>query len=146
MSAKTFFTESQRNAIQQAIADAELNTSGEIRVHVDTNCPNDAMEQAVAVFESLKMHETALRNGVLFYLATADKKFAILGDQGINEAVPANFWDSIRDAMTVHFKQHDFAQGLCEGIARAGEKLKAHFPFHEADTNELSNDISFRED
>lgn len=146
MSAKTFFSEDQRNAIQQAIAEAELNTSGEIRVHVDTNCPNDPMEQAIAVFGALKMHETALRNGVLFYLATDDKKFAILGDQGINEAVPADFWDSIRDEMIRHFKEHDFAQGLCQGIARAGEKLKYHFPFHEADTNELSNDISFREE
>jgi uncharacterized membrane protein len=146
MSAKTFFTESQRNDILQAIIAAELNTSGEIRVHLDTTCPDDPMEQAVTVFESLKMHETELRNGVLFYLAIDDKKFAILGDQGINDAVPVDFWDSIRDEMTIHFRQHDFAQGLCKGIARAGEKLKTHFPFHEADTNELSNDISFRED
>ena len=145
MSVKNFFTESQKKAIQQAIADAELNTSGEIRVHLDSKCAGDPKTEAVKIFEKLKMHETALHNAVLFYMAVDDHKFAILGDKGIDAAVPANFWDSERDLMLAHFKKNEFAEGLIAAILLAGEKLKAHFPYAQDDTNELSNEISFEE-
>lgn len=145
MGIKSFFTESEKTAIQQAIADAELNTSGEIRVHIDSRCAGEPKTQAIKVFEKLQMHETALRNAVLFYLAVDDRKFAILGDTGIDHAVPANFWDSVRDEMLNHFKNQQFAEGLSKGILLAGEKLKDHFPYMDGDTNELSNDISFQE-
>ena len=90
-----------------------------------------------------QMHRTAQRNGVLFYLAVADRKFAIIGDKGINEKVPEGFWDSIRDVMSRHFQKKEFTEGLCLGIEMAGEKLKAHFPYEEGDVNELSDDVSF---
>ena len=143
MSAKNFFSETDKIAIQQAITDAELNTSGEIRVRVERKCKVDPKVKAIEIFEKLEMHRTDLRNAVLFYLAVDDKKFSIVGDKGINEAVPVNFWDSIRDEMLMHFKNNEFALGLCTGIQRAGEKLKNHFPFQEDDKNELSNEISF---
>jgi uncharacterized membrane protein len=91
------------------------------------------------------MHETALRNGVLFYLAVEDRKFAIIGDEGINNTVTADFWDIIKETMTQHFKQNNFVKGLSEGIKMAGEKLKANFPHQDDDSNELSNEISFQE-
>lgn len=145
MGVKNFFTESQKKAIQQSIVDAELNTSGEIRVHLDSKCPGEPKTEAIKVFEKLKMHETALRNAVLFYLAVDDQKFAILGDQGIDAVVPADFWDSERDLMLSHFKKGEFSEGLIAGILLAGEKLKTHFPYGQDDSNELSNDISFEE-
>jgi uncharacterized membrane protein len=89
------------------------------------------------------MHKTALRNGVLFYLAVDDKKFAIVGDKGINDTVPKGFWDEVRDTMLAHFKNQEFTEGLCKGIEMAGVKLKTHFPLQKDDTNELSNDVSF---
>ena len=143
MSAKDFFTEEQKEAIQKAIANAELNTSGEIRVHIEDKCKGNALEAAVKVFNQLKMYKTELRNGVLFFLAVDDHKFAIAGDKGINEVVEDNFWDSVRDVMLENFKQHKFAEGLCLGIEKAGEKLKKHFPYQSDDINELSDDISF---
>jgi uncharacterized membrane protein len=143
MSAKNFFTEEQKQAIQKAIASAELNTSGEIRLHVDSKCKGDSLDAAVETFDKLKMHKTALRNGVLFYLAVDDKKFAIVGDKGINDTVPKGFWDEVRDTMLAHFKNQEFAEGLCKGIEMAGVKLKTHFPLQKDDTNELSNDVSF---
>ncbi len=145
MGIKNFFTEAEKTAIQQAIASAELNTSGEIRVHIDSKCAGEPKAEAIKVFEKLKMHETALRNAVLFYLAVDDRKFAILGDQGIDAAVPDNFWDSVRDEMLNHFKHQDFSEGLRQGILMAGEKLKAHFPYEDDDADELSNEISFEE-
>ncbi|MCK6649445.1 MAG: TPM domain-containing protein [Bacteroidia bacterium] len=143
MSAKKFFSEDQKQSIQQAIANAELNTSGEIRVHIDDKCKEDVLDQAANLFHQLKMDATELRNGVLFYLAVDDHKFAILGDKGINEKVPADFWNTIKEEMLAHFKQQQFTEGLCKGIEMAGQKLKAHFPLQSNDTNELSNDVSF---
>lgn len=144
MNAKNFFTEEQKAAIQKSIAQAELNTSGEIRVHVENHCKeDDVLDKAVEVFHHLKMDATELHNGVLFYLAVKDQKFAIIGDKGINEKVPSDFWDAIKKGMLEYFKEKEFAKGLCKGIEMAGEKLKQYFPIQADDTNELSNDISF---
>lgn len=139
------FTEQQQKQVQDAIAQAELNTSGEIRVHIDKRCKEEPMKMAIAVFEKLGMHKTEQRNAVLFYLAMEDKKLAILGDKGINEAVPTNFWDEIRDLMVSHFKKGEFTEGLSKGIVMAGEQLKTAFPYQSDDTNELSNEITFED-
>ncbi len=139
------FTEQQQKRVQDAIAQAELNTSGEIRVHIDKRCKEEPMKMAIAVFEKLGMHKTEQRNAVLFYLAMDDKKLAILGDKGINEAVPTNFWDEIRDLMVSHFKKGEFTEGLSKGIVMAGEQLKSAFPYQSDDTNELSNEITFED-
>lgn len=139
------FTEQQQKQVQDAIAQAELNTSGEIRVHIDKRCKEEPMKMAIAVFEKLGMHKTEQRNAVLFYLAMDDKKLAILGDKGINEAVPTNFWDEIRDLMVSHFKKGEFTEGLSKGIVMAGEQLKSAFPYQSDDTNELSNELTFED-
>lgn len=143
MTARKFFTEDQKQSIQQAIASAELNTSGEIRVHIEDKCKEEVLDRAAIVFHQLKMDATALRNGVLFFLSVDDHKFAILGDKGIYEKVPADFWDHIKDAMLLNFKEHKFTEGLCKGIEMAGEKLKEYFPSQTGDTNELKNEVSF---
>ena len=124
MKAKNFFNSDQQNKIVQAISLAELNTSGEIRLHLNDKCDKDPKLEAIKVFEQLKMHQTEQRNGVLIYLAVSDKKFAIIGDKGINELVPEDFWDSIRDVMLTHFKMQQFDLGLIKGNEQVGEKLK----------------------
>jgi uncharacterized membrane protein len=142
-SAKNFFNPAQQQQIVQAIKDAELNTSGEVRVHIENKCPGDVLDRAAQVFDKLHMQETELRNGVLFYLSIENRKFAILGDAGINAVVPDHFWDDIKDAMIGFFREEKFAEGLCDGIIRAGEQLKAHFPYQKDDVNELPDEISF---
>jgi uncharacterized membrane protein len=143
MEIKDFFTDIQQRDIQLAIENAELNTSGEIRVHLTKNCKQDVLKKSKQVFEKLKMHQTELRNGVLIFLAVEDRKFAIIGDKGINDLVEANFWDSIRNQMIEEFKKEQFTVGLCQGIEMIGKKLKTNFPHQKDDTNELTNDISF---
>ena len=145
MSIKNYFTEIEKKQIVEAIKEAELNTSGEIRLHVEGSCKADVLDRAAYIFEKLDMHKTELRNGVLFYLAVADKKFAILGDAGINAKVPENFWDEIKETVISHFKLGKHADGLSLGIKMAGEKLKAGFPYQSDDVNELSDEISFGE-
>lgn len=146
MFSKEIFTNAQKEAIKAAIGNAELNTSGEIRVHIDHKCAVAPVEKAIQVFEKLKMHETELRNGVLIYVAVKDHKLAIVGDQGINDVVADNFWDEIKNNLIANFKKGMYAEGLVEGIHASGEQLKAHFPYQEDDVNELSNEISFGEE
>ena len=143
MKAKELFTDELQKQVVAAIETAELNTSGEVRVHLDDNCKGEVLDRAAYVFEKLEMHKTDQRNGVLFYLAVQDKKFAILGDAGINQKVPDNFWEEIKSEVIENFKNGDFAGGLSSGIVKAGEQLKAHFPYQEDDVNELDNEISF---
>ncbi len=140
---REFFTQEQEAEIVAAIQAAERNTSGEIRVHVEAHCKGDAFKRGLQVFKQLHMHETQLRNGVLFYLATKDHKFAIIGDEGINAKVPTGFWNEIRDTMQSAFKKGQFTAGLCAGIAASGNALKAYFPYNEEDdVNELPDSIS----
>ncbi|WP_367754949.1 TPM domain-containing protein [Flavobacterium sp. WC2421] len=137
-----FLTQEEEQEIVEAIRVAEKNTSGEIRVHLEKTTELDPFDRALEVFNELKMDETQLKNGVLIYLAVKDKTFVICGDQGINEIVANDFWDSTKDIMVTHFKNGNFKQGLIDGILKAGEELKKHFPWSEDDTNELSNEIS----
>lgn len=143
MNAKSFFSTEQQRQIVEAIKTAELNTSGEIRVHVENHCKGDVLDRSVMVFNTLKMKKTAARNGVLIYLAVADRKFAIIGDEGINVLVEHDFWNDVKDEMSRHFREGDFTGGVVNGILRVGEKLKAFFPYQSDDVNELPDDISF---
>lgn len=143
MSVEDFFSKEQKKQITDAIAQAEQNTSGEIRLHMEGHCKIDVLDRAAYLFGKLNMHETAQRNGVLFYLAVHDRKFAILGDVGINKVVPANFWDEIKQTMLAFFKEGKFIEGLSKGILMAGEQLKANFPHQKDDVNELPDEISF---
>jgi len=143
MNVQKYFTEENKLQIANAIRTAETNTSGEIRVHIEKHCREEVLDRAAFWFEKLEIHKTALRNGVLFYLAIEDHKFAILGDAGINQKVSADFWNETKEVVISRFKDGAFADGLAAGIIMAGEQLKAHFPYKTGDVNELSNDISF---
>jgi uncharacterized membrane protein len=141
--AKDLFSDSQKKAIMKAIQKAEANTSGEVCVHIEQSCKGDVIERAKEIFTKLEIVNTKLKNGVLFYLAVNDKKFAILGDAGINAVVPDNFWNQIKDNMLERFKEQKFTEGLCEGIEMAGKQLQQYFPCQPGNTNELSDEISF---
>lgn len=137
-----FLTRNEEEEIIEAIRSAERNTSGEIRVHLETSCEGDAVERAVKVFDFLHMNNTRFGNGVLIYVAVEDRSMVILGDEGINKAVPNNFWESTKDTILAHFKNGAIKKGLVMGIHEAGEQLKAHFPYRPDDRDELSNEIS----
>lgn len=138
-----FFTREQKTRILNAIHGAELNTSGEIRLHIERVCHGEPTDRAAYLFKKLGMHKTVLRNGVLFYMSYGDHKIAILGDAGINAVVPENFWDSTLELITTRFREGDFIGGLEAGILNAGTHLKNHFPRRTDDINELPDEISF---
>lgn len=139
-----FLNKKEEKRIISAIQQAENNTSGEIRVHIEATCENaDPIERAMEVFASLGMHKTKLRNGTLIYIATQDKKIAIWGDKGINKIVDDNFWQDELDLLTRYFKKNEFAAGIAEAVLHVGDKLKQFFPHKNDDKNELPDDISY---
>lgn len=142
--AENQLTKEEKEQIKSAIETAELNSSGEIRVHLENHCKTEnVMDRAAQMFAELKMHKTDERNGVLIYMAIKDHQFAIIGDAGINAKVEEDFWDITKEKMVKQFKEGHIAQGLIDGILCAGERLKEHFPYQTDDENELSDDISF---
>ncbi len=144
--ASSLLTDPEKREIVEAITTAENKTSGEIRLHIEKKCGEDVMDHAAFIFEKLEMHKTELRNGVLFYVSFDDHKLAILGDAGINSAVPDDFWNAVKDELISSFKRGEYVEGLKKGIHMAGEQLKEHFPVAHDDVDELSNEISFGEE
>jgi len=137
------FTAEEKQSIANAIKNAELNTSGEVRVHIDLKCKEDVLDHSAFVFEKLEMHKTESRNGILFYLSLDDHKFAVIGDVGINQKVGDEFWESIKNEMVPLFKENKLVAGLAMGIEKAGVELKKYFPYQSDDKNELDDEISF---
>ena len=135
---------SDKQLLVQAIQAAEKTTSGEIRVFVESHIPKkqDALERATQLFFKNKMNETKDRNGVLVYVAVADKKLAVYGDQAIHEKVGIEFWYSQVQEMTAHFKEGGYVEGISKVVAEIGQALTNHFPFDRVtDLNELSDEI-----
>lgn len=141
----TILNRDEDHRVVEAIRQAELNTSGEIKVHIENHCRGDVEERSLYVFNRLKLNKTQLHNGVLIYLAVKDRKFAILGDEGINNVVEEGFWNDVKDLMLSHFKEGRFTEGLEAGIQRCGEKLKDYFPYQSDDINEIPDDISYED-
>lgn len=132
-----FFSERERHGIAAAIRKAESQTSGEIRVHVEGRCPGEPAVRAREVFAALGMHRTARRNGVLLYLAVRDRKFAVIGDEGIHRVVPEHFWGEVAAELERSFRAGQFPPGISRAIERIGAELARHFPGTAEDRNEL---------
>ena len=128
--------------VEDAIAAAELNTSAEVRVHLEEKCSEDPLDRASFIFEKLEMHKTIARNGVLIYVAFNDRKLAIIGDVGIHQHVAPDTWENIKNRMTTDFASGNYSEGLCHAVASVGMHLSQFFPYHEDDRNELSNSVS----
>ncbi|SHN31256.1 TPM domain-containing protein [Mucilaginibacter sp. OK098] len=137
------FTEEEQQRIRTAIENAEKHTSGQIRVCIEKTCSEDVLDRAAKYFHQLDMHKTKLRNGVLIYVATVDRKFAIIGDAGINKVVPANFWDDTKEKMLENFKYGNLVDGIVTGLEISGGHLQKFFPHLADSNNELSDDVAF---
>lgn len=143
IAAEDLLSETERLQVRDAIAVAEKRTSGEIRVHLEDHIEDDVLDHAAFIFEELGMHRTRDRNGVLIYLSVADRKLAVIGDEGINARVPENFWNDVLAMLKLHLVAGRPAEGLIEAVHTVGEKLRQYFPLRSDDRDELSNEVSF---
>ena len=142
MHQKDFLNSLDQERIRAAIDVAEQQTSGEIRVHIQSSARGEIRQVAERTFERLGMTKTQLRNGVLLFVCCEEQRFVILGDSGINERVPAGFWDDIAARLTIRFKAGEFTEGIVDAIHTAGDELRTFFPRQKGDVNELTNEIS----
>lgn len=145
MEAKSFLSVEECRNVIDAIAEAENNCSGEIRVNIANNAGENVMESAVNVFYSLEMDKTQRKNGVFFFIASEDRRFAVIGDEGINNVVPENFWNDVCALMIEYFKKEEYGAGLVAGIKKCGEKLAEFFPPVDNDIDELPNEIAYED-
>lgn len=137
-----FFTAEEKARVVAAVKEAEQETSGEIMVHLEKKTPVPVLDRAKELFYQLGMDKTRQKNGVLIYLVTGEKLFAIIGDEGIHKVVPPDFWDEIRNIMQERFQEDKFTEGLEEAIRKIGEKMKTYFPYQADDRNERPDEIS----
>ncbi len=140
---RDFLSSAEEAQIKAAIGEAERLTSGEIRLYVESRCKGEVLDRAAYIFKELHIHKTQERNGVLFYLAFRDRKFAILGDAGIHAKTGPDFWNEIKTEVERYFRDNNFGGGLEKGIKMAGTALSQHFPYKKGDTNELSDEIAY---
>lgn len=141
----SFLTPHDEHLVLEAIRSFEHRTSGEIRVHLAEHAPPEILEIAAQTFRTLGMEATEQRNGVLIYVATADRRVAILGDRGIDALVGADFWGQAVAATTALLAAGRHGEALAAGVTLAGDALARHFPPRADDRNELPDSIS-RED
>ena len=142
MRAKEFLNRLHHEHIVAAIREAELQTSGEIRVYVTRKPVDDPVPAAQATFTRLGMEKTKERNGVLIFVAPRVNRFAIIGDSGVHAKCGDTFWVEVRDSMAEHFRKSEFTHGILFGIKKAGSLLSEHFPRRPDDENELPDDIA----
>lgn len=141
---QSFFSAEEEKRMVEAIRFAEIQTSGEIRLFVESKCRFvNPVDRAIELFGELNMHETKDRNGVLLYIAIKDRQMAIWGDEGIHERLGQEFWQKEVSEILSEFHQHQYVDGLCTIIANIGLALKQNFPYEKEDINELSDLIIF---
>lgn len=144
LNAKNIFTKTDEEKVVNAIKEAELNTSGEIRVHVENYCFGDSLKKAEKIFAKLNMQNTKDRNGILIYIAAVSRKIAVFGDKGIHEKLGQNYWDDLVKGIIENFRKEAKAEGLAQGIIECGLQLKHFFPYKSDDKNELNDSISYK--
>ena len=135
-------TQDELNQIEQSVSLAEMKTSGEIRVHIDSSCETDAYKRGLEIFQELEMHKTELRNGILIYIDFTHRKIAVIGDKGIHSKVNSEFWVAINNDLIKQFKTENFLNGILQGVKILGEKLEEYFPRNISNADELSNKVT----
>lgn len=143
--AADFFSAEEKEKIVAAIQSAELSTSGEVRVYIESKCSYvNALDKAKEIFFKINMQNTEQRNAVLVYVAVKDKQLAVYGDEGIHQKVGDVFWNEAVQKMLQHFNKNNYADGIANVVLSIGEALKMHFPYDaKTDVNELPDDIVF---
>ena len=136
------FTDIEKEDIDQAIKNAEIDSSCEFKVHVDRYCHEETGKRSRDLFYELGVDRTKGHNGILFYAVLDCRKFIIQTDKALEENLPEGFWDEIYHIMLVHFRKEDYAHGISEAIQKTGEKLKFYYPWLKDDRNEVSDELS----
>lgn len=130
-------------SLVEAIQTAEDHSTGEIRIHIDSNTEGNNAEMAYEVFRTLIKDKTVAQNGVLFHVNFEQHYLTIIGDEGIHSKVHQSFWDKMHDEITQEFSKGNYFDGLRKAVLETGLELKNYFPISGENPNELPNEITF---
>lgn len=139
----SYLTDMQMASLVEAIQTAENFSTGEIRIHIDSNTESDNAQKALEVFKNLCYNQTKARNAILIHVNFEQKYLTIIGDEGIHQHVHQSFWDQLHDETTAFFSKKQFYEGLKHAVLKTGTELKKYFPITGENPNELSNEITF---
>ena len=128
MKPSEFHKNVHHEALSEAIREAEMKTTGCIRLAISPRHVDDAVQAAQSEFLKLGLQHSPGRNGVLIFVAPRSRRFAVIGDQAVHACCGDEFWREMTRVMGQDFQRGDFAGGLTRGVKRAGELLATHFP------------------
>jgi uncharacterized membrane protein len=142
MRTKEFLGKLEHDEIVKAIRDAELKTSGQIRVFIQRGeLKIDPLIAAQKRFHRFGMHKTPERNAVLVLVAPRAHKFAIVGDKAIHQKCGEALWQRLVDRMREHFRNEKFSHAIVDAIHEIGDALAAHFPRRSTSTGGLPDEV-----
>jgi uncharacterized membrane protein len=140
---RSFFTKNEIAKISEAISLAEMNTQGELRVHIEKKSDGDPLDRARILLKELGIHETVNRTGLLIYITLEDQQLAIFGDEGIHRALGQDGWNDLTNELSGFYKQGQYVDGLLKVIGKIGEILSQTFPALPENVNEIPNEPTF---
>ncbi len=143
---RKFLNDADLAAITAAIGEAEKSTTGEIRVCIRhrrhwKERKLTLHELALGEFLRLHMERTSKRTGVLILLLFNERRFHIIGDEGIHAKVGDALWGKVAAKMGEQFRSGHFRQGIVAGVEEVGKELATHFPRTMLGPNELPDDV-----
>lgn len=131
------------NRVVRAIANAERENRGEVRVHLEKKCRStEPLARAQEVYERLGLRETRDDTAVLLYVATESRVCAVYCGAGLVAKPPAEFWKSITDKVARGFAKGAAADGLVAGLKHIGDVLRQHVPGDDAAGNEVPDAVT----
>jgi len=105
-----------------------------------------ARRRAMTAFLEEELFATRDRTGILIFVALFEHRVVVLGDSGINRAVPDGAWEGIVSRIVAGIHEGRTAEALADAIRECGALLEAHrVEIRPDDTDELSNELRIRE-
>lgn len=129
------FPKADLDAVEAAVAAAELGHRGEIRVVIaltpeveDVLRGRSVRDRAEEAFARLRVWDTEANSGVLIYLAWAERRVEIVADRGIAARVPPSGWEDICAELAAGCRLGRPAAALVAAVEAVGALLRRHFP------------------
>ncbi|GAC1523106.1 MAG: hypothetical protein NVS2B3_18890 [Vulcanimicrobiaceae bacterium] len=115
------FTASTVSSLDAKIGDFQRQTGKEVVV---VTVPSLGGETPQAAAEKVFAQQQV--NGVLIFLAKAEKKDGIIGDRASRTFFPNGSFDSVRQAMRGYFRTGNFDEGIATGVDLVLNDYRGH--------------------
>lgn len=105
-----------------------------------------ARQRAERCFLEEEVFATRDRTGILIFVALFEHRVVVMGDGGINRAVPEGAWDHVVDDVIAGIRERRPAEALIAAITECGRLLEEHrLEIRPDDTDELPNELRIQD-